>query len=167
MSRLVLSQIDYANCLFSGLPHCELLKLQRVQNFAARVVLGLQKHDSVRSQLRDLHWLNVKFRIDHKVASLVFKCLNNQAPPYLSGLLTEKKPSDINLRSNFDNLRLIVPKTKHKTFADRSFSVYGPKIWNDIPYSIRASKNLNSFKKSLKTHYFSLMNGWFSVSFGP
>ena len=36
---LVLSQLDYANCLFIGLPECDLQKLQRVQNIAAKIVL--------------------------------------------------------------------------------------------------------------------------------
>ena len=35
----VLSQLDYANCLFIGLPECDLQKLQRVQNIAAKIVL--------------------------------------------------------------------------------------------------------------------------------
>jgi len=33
-------------------------------------------------------------------------------------------------------------------------SYFAPKIWNDIPLSVRQSPSLDSFKRSLKTHYF-------------
>ena len=32
--------------------------------------------------------------------------------------------------------------------------ISGPKIWNDLPYDVRASESLNSFKQKLKTHLF-------------
>ena len=67
MSGLVLSHLDYANALLTGIPRTDLAKLQRVQNFAARVVKGLKRHEPVSAQLRDLHWLPVQQRIDHKV----------------------------------------------------------------------------------------------------
>ena len=156
MSGLVLSHIDYANALFTGLPKCDIDKLQRVQNFAARIVKGLNKYTSVRSELRQLHWLPVQQRIDHKVASLVYKCLHGQAPPYLSNMLVKKETSNWDLQSNSDDLRLIIPITKCKTFADRSFSVYGPRLWNSLPYDIRASNNLDSFKKNLNTYLFDM-----------
>ena len=41
---LVLSQLDYANCLFIGLPECDLQKLQRVQNIAAKIVLKSEEN---------------------------------------------------------------------------------------------------------------------------
>ena len=38
---LVLSRIDYANSLLFGLPQSLLVKLQRVQNAAARLIVGV------------------------------------------------------------------------------------------------------------------------------
>ena len=154
MCGLVLSHIDYSNALLTGIPLTDLNKLQRVQNFAARVVKGLKKHQSVAAQLKDLHWLPVQQRIEHKIATLVFKCLNQQGPSYLRDLLSVKETPRENLRSSVDNLKLALPSTRHKTFADRSFSVYGPKIWNSLPYNIRSSNNIYSFTKKLKTHLF-------------
>ena len=53
-----------------------------------------------------------------------------------------------------DKLELLVPTTKRKTFADRSFSVYGPKLWNTLPEETRKLDNYENFKKQLKAHLF-------------
>ena len=39
MIGLVISQLDYANSLYIGLPDCDVKKLQRVQNIAAKTAL--------------------------------------------------------------------------------------------------------------------------------
>ena len=72
----------------------------------------------------------------------------------MSKLIVKRESSNRNLKIDNDDKRLQIPFTRCKTYADRSFSVYGPKIWNDLPYEIRASVNLESFKKALKAYYF-------------
>ena len=51
---------------------------------------------------------------------------------------------------------LNIPKTVRKTFADCSFSVTGPKIWNALPSDIRLCGDFAHFKKKLKTLYFKI-----------
>ena len=43
---IVCSHLDYANAIFVGLPECEISKLQRVQNIAAKFVLNRTWYDS-------------------------------------------------------------------------------------------------------------------------
>ena len=43
-------------------------------------------------------------------------------------------------------LNLEIPKPNQATFGTRSLRSYGPKIWNALPYHIKISDNLNSFK---------------------
>ena len=38
---IVCAHLDYANGIFAGLPECEISKLQRVQNTAAKFVLNM------------------------------------------------------------------------------------------------------------------------------
>ena len=40
--EIVCAHLDYANAVFAGLPDCEISKLQRVQNIAAKFVLKLR-----------------------------------------------------------------------------------------------------------------------------
>ena len=44
----------------------------------------------------------------------------------------------------------MAPKTKRKTFADRSFSVAGPRQWDNFPDYIKRSPNIEQFKINLK-----------------
>ena len=151
---LVISHLDYANAILTGLPQCEIAKLQRVQTIAAKLIMMKKKDDSTTETLKTLHWLPVKCRIEFKILVLVFKCLNNMAPEYLKSLLNYKREQSYNLRSNDDDLKLDPPRTSRSTFADRSFSVYGPTVWNKLPYDLRSHCDLESFKRSLKTYLF-------------
>lgn len=60
---LVISRLEYANFLFSGLPEKLLDSLQMVQNAAARLILAGQKQESAKPLLKTLHWLPVHQRI--------------------------------------------------------------------------------------------------------
>ena len=51
--------------------------------------------------------------------------------------------------------RLIELFTTRQTFAARSFSVAAPRLWNNLPNSLKDSPSIEQFKKGLKTHLFS------------
>ena len=153
-SALVLSHLDYSNSILCGLPESSITPLQRVQNWAARVVLNQSRYDSAVLALRELHWLPIHERIDFKVACLVFKCINKQAPSTLSSTLSNKSFARQTRAASTAVRILEIPKTKKKTFASRSFSVYGPELWNSLPPSLRAVQDFKSFKRDLKTHLF-------------
>jgi len=59
VAAFVTSRLDYCNGVLAGLPQCTIAPLQRVQNAAARLVLGLRPSDYTTSALRQLHWLPV------------------------------------------------------------------------------------------------------------
>ena len=52
-------------------------------NAAARLVYSSRRYDHVMPLLRELHWLRMSQRIDHKLAVLVYRCLNGLAPSTL------------------------------------------------------------------------------------
>ena len=66
--------------------------LQCVQNPAAKVALNKTKYDSATEALKELHWLPIRFRIRHKVLTLVYKSLKVNAPKYLQDLLHKHQP---------------------------------------------------------------------------
>ena len=129
--------------------------MQRVQNITAKLVLGKSKFHSSLECLWELHWLPINKRIQFKVLTLVFKCLDSAGPLYLRNLLVEF-PEDRKqgLCSNTMVKRLLEPRTKLKTFASRVFSVISPKWWNQLPNHVKSCGNLTNFKKSLKTYLF-------------
>ena len=110
----------------------------------------------------DLHWVPVKFRIIFKVLLYTFKAVRGIAPTYITSLLSFKH-SRYNLRSVGNNT-LGRPRIKPaKMTRDRAFAVAAPVLWNALPPSLRASYNIPSFKKQLKTHIF----GYFRFVFLP
>ena len=69
---LSLSGLDYCNSLLAGIIDNKLNKLQRIQNYAARLVLRESRHASATALFRTLHWLPVKARIQYKIIVSVF-----------------------------------------------------------------------------------------------
>ena len=55
VSAFVLSRIDYCSSLLFGSTHDVTSHLQRIQNYAARVILCLPKSSSITTQLKSLH----------------------------------------------------------------------------------------------------------------
>ena len=88
----VLSRIDYCNSLLFGSTHDVTSHLQRIQNYAARVILRLPKSSSITTHLRSLHWLPVKVRSTYKIACLCYHCHSSTAPSYVADML-HRKPS--------------------------------------------------------------------------
>ena len=88
----VLSKFDYCNSLLYGFPSCEIKKLQRLQNTAARLTVCMKKTDHITPVLKKLHWLPVNDRITFKLVLLTYKSLNGLAPVYINELLYHYTP---------------------------------------------------------------------------
>ena len=151
VSSLVMSRIDYCNSLLTGVSLNSIIKLQRVQNQAARIVSCAKKHQHITPVLKDLHWLPVKQRIDFKVLTFVHKFFQNISPFYIQEILECHRPNRV-LRSSGNN-KLVVPRS-HSTLGDRAFSIYSPIKWNALPAYLKLSFTHDNFKRHLKTFLF-------------
>ena len=153
VNALVISHLDYCNSLLYGLPSYELAKLQRVQNTAARLIVGARRSDHMTPILRDLHWLPIPARLEFKILLLTFKCLHNQGPSYLRELLKFRNPSRT-LRSSKQSLLQNSYRPNTLYYGERAFAFAAPKLWNSIPEHIKAASSLSTFKTALKTYLF-------------
>ena len=149
----VTSHLDYCNSLLLGIPQYQIKRLQRVLNAAARITCFTPRCPHVTPVLKHLHWLPIKFRVEFKIALLVYKALNGMAPDYIADLLLEKPDCSYQLRPNDQEL-LFIPKTRAKTLGDRAFAHTGPSTWKKLPYNIRNIKSIENFKSQLKTFLF-------------
>ena len=148
----VISRLDYCNSLLYGIPASLMQRLQRVQNYAARVTAMAPKRDHVTPVLYKLHWLPIHQRVDFKMMLYVYKSQNGLAPAYLRDLLHAYTPSR-KLRSA-DKSFLHQPHYRTKSYGGRAFAVAAPKMWNELPLEVRLSDSLDIFKKKLKTYLF-------------
>ena len=93
VSSFVLSRLDYCNSLLAGVPENRLDRLQRVENNAARPVLGRRGRDHSKPLLRSLHWLSIEARIEYKISILCHVSRYLSSPSYVSHLLAVYQPS--------------------------------------------------------------------------
>ena len=145
---LVTSRLDYCNSLLYGIPDTRLQRLQRIQNIVCRIVCRAPKQVHVTPLLKELHWLQIEDRVTFKILLLTYRALNNLAPWYLSELVKFYCPTK-NLRSA-KQLQLVVPTTRLKTIGDRCFEAAAAKEWNLLPFEIKQSESLTSFKTNVK-----------------
>ena len=145
----VSSKLGFCNSLLKW----DIVKWQSVQNAAARIIAGLKKRDHITKTLRDLHWLPVEETTVFQINLIPFKTLNDSGPRYLEDILKFYHQSRT-LRSSRDHLRLEEPNFNMKTYGQRAFSVAAPRLWNKLPFEIRACSDVNLFKSKLKTLLF-------------
>ena len=150
----VLSRLDYGNSVLAGLPKSTIAPLQRVQNAAARLILGLRARDHVTPALRQLHWLPVHQRIQHKLCTMMHSIHYGMCPVYLADIVsaTADNPTRPGLRSAGGTLYRL-PRCR-TSMGERGFSYSGPRAWNALPSTLRDIPDRARFRKLLKTHLF-------------
>ena len=84
----------------------------------------------------------------HKLCIEIHESLNNLNPSFM------KKIFDLRLcsrpvREQY-KLNLNIPRKRRVTFGTKSLESLGPKIWNNLPYHIKSTKNLIVFKNFIK-----------------
>ena len=144
---IFLSRIDHCNSLLFGSTHDVTSHLQRIQNYAARVILRLSRSSNIATHLKSLLWHPVKVRSTYKMACLCYHCHISTAPSYAADMLQKKPSHTCNTRSSTCTMPLLNrPAHSKATLGDRSFSLASSSLWN--------CPSLSSFKSCLKTYLF-------------
>ena len=144
-----------ADSLLFGSTHDVISHLQRIQNYAARVILCLPMSSSIAIHLKPHHWLHVKVRSTYKIACLCYHCHSSTAPSYVTDMQHKKPLHTRNIRSSSYTVPLLNrPAHSKATLGDRSFSFASSSVWNSIPNDVWYAPSLSSSKSHLKTYLF-------------
>merc|ERR1712105_326968 len=121
--------------------------MQKLQNFAAKIVEGnSRKYDHATPIINNLQWLKVKQKFIFEVCTFIYKILNDHLSRGLLALATVR---DVGLVQTRQQHNLVIPRTSTVT-GERNLAVKGPKLWNDLPLTIKNAPSLYTFKRNLR-----------------
>ena len=137
-------QFHYCCAVWGCCGTTEISKLQKLQNRAARIITNSSFDASSKPLIQKLGSKTANDMIKHESRTMVYKSINNKAPPYMSEMLTRNsQDATRQLRNTNTDLRL--PK-KRKCNGQKSFSFRGAKLWNSLNTEAKLATSLNRFK---------------------
>ena len=146
INSLVFSKLLYCSSVWANTTKKNVKLSQTVQNFAAQIGSGTRKFDHVTPILKQLQWLPVIKQLEVRDATMVFKCLNGLAPPYLcQKFKTRSEVHNCNTR-NRDRLHIPLCRT---AAGQCVFTFRGQRMWNRLPDEFQSIINLGVFRKQV------------------
>ena len=109
-------------------------KIERIQNYALRVILRKPPLTSSSDLRQTLGWMTLKSRRKNTMLCQVHHCMKKQAPTYLSSkFITNSTPNHISTRGS-SKIHLKRPLTN---LYRSTFEFMGAQVYNTLPNSIR------------------------------
>ena len=143
---------SYINSVFN---YCSLIwmltnktsfdKLERTNKRAIRFVTN-KGHLEYETICKEENQLNIYRRCVKSVAITMFKVNRKLAPTYVNELFCRNE-TPYEMR---DSERFSLPKYNTIQFGKNSIRYYGPKLWNNIPVSVKNSPSLSTFKNKVE-----------------
>jgi len=153
-NSLVMPHFDYCSPVWSNCSLDSQIHLQRLQNQLARTILSADIRTPINDMLDHLNWIKLDQRWSNHMLILVFKCLRNFAPDYLSSKFHFVHDVHNYSTRNHSSNALALPKSNSNS-GMRTFQVRAAHIWNSLPQSVRkdsATTSLSQFKYNNLVH---------------
>lgn len=144
--------IDYGISIWGQTSKFNILKIQRLQNYAARLVTNNFDYLNCSSSaiIKSLRWMTVKQRCIYFTIVLMFKCIHGLAPFYLiNDVVMNFDVNGFNTRSH--PMNVYIPQVSSQ-LAKRAFKYIGASLWNDLPSFLKDTTDINNFKRKLRQH---------------
>ena len=155
VQALVLSRIRYCITVYGCCNSTELRRVQKLLNFAARVVSGRRKFDHVSDVLLDRNWLSTHNLYMYHGLTLLKRILVTCEPePLARGLITR---GEAHQRSTRNANALVTPSIRSES-GRRRFRYGMVTAFNDLPPAIREA-NTVAFKNEVRKHLLSKQRG--------
>ena len=155
-NALIQPHFDYASpAWYSNLNKGVKQKLQVLQNKCIRFCLKKDSRTHIgHDEFVSINWLPVGYRANQNISSLVYKFFSARSPIYMDSVFSRTSPLGVATRRSFQ--RLTQPSRKTVP-GQRALSYLGPKLWNQLPETLKSCSSVNCFKHALKRHYFDLL----------
>ena len=146
----VFSQILYCLPVWGGACKNQISRVQKVINFAARVVTGTRRHEHITPTLSALQWPTIEELIKERDCLKVFRALNNcDAPKALKRMFHQRSDITTRVTRLACTNRLHLPKVR-LSITQRSFPYRAATEWNRLPIETTQTASEKEFRKKLR-----------------
>ena len=149
-SSYILPCFDYADVIWNGCTVECCTKLERLQNYAARIILHRKRSDSATAMKSELGWESLSNRRKLHILTMTHKAVNGLLPSYLGDLFTRTN-SVHSHHTRGSHTRLYVPAGK-TNYVHKFTVATAITLWNTLPDSIRSLKSSSNFKVAAKNY---------------
>ena len=137
INTLVFSQIRYCISVYGNGKKGNLNRLQKVVNYAAKVLFGRRKYDHVSDLLGRLGWLSAEGMATYHTLYLIHKVRRYGEPEQLAAGLSTVAEARATERTTRRDQTLYVPRSRTE-MGRRRFVCRGPARYNALPRELVA-----------------------------
>ena len=148
VGALVLSQIRYCISVYGNGTKKNLSRIQKIINYAAKVIFGRKKFDHVSDLLENLGWLSAGDLAQYHTLCLVHKARRLGEPEALASGLA--RVSDTRDRQTRQDGLLFVPRSRTE-MGRRRFISRAPRLYNELPRDL-TQLPVPVFNRHLRRH---------------
>ena len=153
IDSLVFSHLRYCVQAYGNASNCHLQQIQKVFNFAARVISGRRKFEHVSDVTRALGWLSARDFIDLNDICLLHRIITQEQPTSIASHI--KRNHQVVSRATRQSDLLAVPRARTK-HGQRTFHCLAAKLYNtSVIAKRRQSLSMRRLKAALKRDFIS------------
>ncbi len=146
--------LEYSASLLNNLTTEQLRRLEVVQNDALRIILYRGRKDSGTAMRKDLKVPTLQSRRKVKLAGIVFKALQGEAPQYLRDLLP-----GVSVESNTRCGGWYPRKFSLELFRS-SYEYQAVQIWNSLSTKAKQCRTYDTFKSQARKELLTYEKGY-------
>ena len=148
VTALVISHIRYCLVVYGNGSTKNQRRIQKLINFAARVISGKRKFDHISDVRDSLRWLDAPSLSQYQTLCLLQKIINTGQPESLADLFTvNRERPDRNRRTRQDHL-LSLPRARIEA-GKRRFAYRAASLLNALPPDLK-TMSTGQFRRALK-----------------
>ncbi len=150
---LILPIFDYLDFVYYCISEKDKEILQCLQNCAFRVILRMDRLTSTSLTHTTLEMDTLQERRTKHVATQMYRFVHKECPTSFSNMFTLMSDYHERQTRSGECLSLAIPRT-NLSLGQKNIRYFGVKIWESIPTEIKMSKNLDCFKRTMKSFDF-------------
>ena len=132
VTALVISRVNYCLSVYGNGTKKNLNRLQKILNFATRVIFGRRKFDHVTDLREKLNWMPPEFMYKLQTMATARKAIHYGEPVALASMFAKNRDSSTRNRNTRQDNLLQLQRPRLET-GKRRFSYRAAELLNDLP----------------------------------